>query len=115
MTRFVVGTALIAVVAAFAWPGVAGAKVRSNILIGTDGPGFTITMNKTTVKPGAYTIVIHDKSNIHNFHLFGNGVNKRTSVPAIGTTRWTVKLKKGIYKFQCDPHAAIMNGRLKVT
>jgi len=42
-------------------------------------------------------------------------VNKRTSVPAIGTTRWTVKLKKGIYKFQCDPHAAIMNGRLKVS
>lgn len=115
MTRFVVGTALIAVVAAFAWPGGAGAKVRSNILIGTAGPGFTITMKKTTVKAGAYTIVVHDTSNIHDFHLFGNGVNKRTSVPAIGTTRWTVKLKKGIYKFQCDPHAAIMNGRVEVT
>ena len=115
MTRFVVGTALIAVVAAFAWPGGAGAKVRSNILIGTAGPGFTITMNKTTVKPGTYTIVIHDKSNIHNFHLFGPGVNKVTSVPSVGTVTWTVKLKKGIYKFQCDPHAAIMKGRLKVT
>jgi alcohol dehydrogenase (cytochrome c) len=108
-TAFALGTTA----AARALPAAAGA--RSNILIGTDGPAFTITMNKTTVKPGTYTIVIHDKSNIHNFHLFGNGVNKRTSVPAIGTTRWTVKLKKGIYKFQCDPHAAIMNGRLKVT
>ena len=115
MTRFVVGAALIAVVAAFAWPGVASAKVRSNILIGTDGPAFTITMNKTTVRPGTYTIVIHDKSNIHNFHLFGNGVNKRTSVPAIGTTRWTMKLKKGTYHFVCDPHQTIMHGVLKAT
>jgi alcohol dehydrogenase (cytochrome c) len=88
---------------------------QSNTLIGTDGPGFTITMNKATVKAGTYTIVIHDRSGIHNFHLFGNGVNKRTSVASIGTTRWTVKLKKGSYTFRCDPHAAIMNGRLKVT
>src|SRR6266446_1090067 len=93
----------------------AAAGARSNTLIGTDGPGFTITMNKATVKAGTYTMVIHDMSSIHDFHLFGNGVNKRTSVPAIGTTRWTVKLKKGIYGFQCDPHAAIMNGRLRVT
>jgi alcohol dehydrogenase (cytochrome c) len=93
----------------------APAGARSNVLIGTVGPGFTITMNKKTVTAGTYTIVIHDRSNIHNFHLFGNGVNKRTGVPAIGTTRWTVKLKQGVYKFQCDPHAAIMKGRLKVT
>jgi plastocyanin len=26
-----------------------------------------------------------------------------------------VKLKKGTYKFVCDPHAAIMKGLLKVT
>ena len=101
--------------AAFAWRGVAGAKVRSNILIGTDGPGFTITMNKTTVKASTYTIVIHDRSRTHNFDLFGSAVNKRTSVPAIGPTGWTVMLKNGLYRFQCDPHAAIMNGRLKVT
>jgi PQQ-dependent dehydrogenase (methanol/ethanol family) len=108
-TAFALGTTG----AARALPAPAGA--RSNSLIGTDGPGFTITMNKTTVKAGTYTIVIRDMSSIHNFHLFGSGVNKPTSVPAIGTTRWTVKLKKGIYRFQCDPHAAIMNGRLTVT
>ena len=115
MTRFVVGTALIAVVAAFAWPGVAGAKVRSNILTGTDGPAFTITMNKTTVKAGTYAIVIHDKSNIHNFHLTGPGVNKLTSTPWVGTKTWTVKLNKGTYRFVCDPHATSMKGVLRVT
>jgi plastocyanin len=91
------------------------AASRINTLTGTDGPGFTITMNKKTVEAGIYTIIVHDKSNIHNFHLMGPGVNKLTNVPRVYTTSWTVKLTKGTYKFQCDPHAAIMNGTLKVT
>jgi len=44
----------------------------------------------------------------------GPGVNKLTSIPRVYTTRWTVRLKKGTYKFQCDPHAAIMHGTLRV-
>ena len=86
-----------------------------NSLTGTDGPGFTITMNKKTVKAGTYKIVIHDRSSIHNFHLTGPGVNKKTGVKAVGTTTWTVKLKKGTYKFVCDPHRTIMRGVLRVT
>jgi len=106
---------LIAIVAtlALAAPSFAAASTRT--LIGTDGPGFTITMSKTTVKAGTYTVVIRDKSNIHNFHLTGPGVNKLTSVPWVGTKTWTVKLKKGIYRFVCDPHATIMKGVLRVT
>jgi plastocyanin len=94
---------------------VTSAAAATPTLIGTDGPGFTITLSKKTVKAGMYVFVIHDRSAIHNFHLTGPGVNKRTSVPAVGTTRWTVKLKRGVYRFVCDPHAAIMNGTLKVT
>ena len=60
-------------------------------------------MNKKTVKAGTYVITIHDRSSIHNFHLTGPGINKKTSVPAVGTTKWTVKLKKGTYRFVCDP------------
>ena len=78
-------------------------------------PTFTITMNKKTVKAGTYVITIHDLSSIHDFHLTGPGVNKVTSVPAVKTTKWTVKLKKGTYHFVCDPHKAIMHGVLKVT
>ena len=88
---------------------------RANALSGTDGPGFTITMDKTSVKAGTYTITIHDRSNIHDFHLTGPGVDKKTSVPAVGTTKWTVKLTKGTYHFVCDPHRTIMHGVLKVT
>jgi len=91
------------------------AATNENTLTGTDGPGFTITMNKKTVKAGTYVITIHDVASIHDFHLTGPGVDKKTSVPGTGTTKWTVKLKKGTYRFVCDPHRTIMHGVLKVT
>ena len=115
MRQLTFGAALGAIAAALAVPGFAPAAPRNNTLIGTDGPGFTITMSKKTVKAGTYTIVIHDKSSIHNFRLTGPGVNKLTSVPWVGTKTWTVNLKKGTYKFVCDPHATIMKGVLRVT
>jgi len=91
------------------------ATTNSSTLTGTVGPGFTITMNKATVKAGTYAITIHDLASIHDFHLTGPGVNKKTSIPGTGTTTWTVKLKKGTYHFVCDPHNTIMHGLLKVT
>ena len=72
------------------------------------------TVAKMKLKPGAYTIVVSDKSNIHNFHLTGPGINKKTSVSAKGTFTWTVTLKKGTYRFACDPHASFMHGSFTV-
>lgn len=99
---------------------VASASAATPTLNGVDGPGFTITLKKggkkvTSLKAGKVKIVIKDLSNIHNFHLTGPGVNKKTGVGAKGTFTWTVTLKKGTYKFICDPHAAIMKGSFKVT
>jgi len=99
---------------------VASASAAVPTLTGTDGPGFTITLKKgttkvTKVKAGKYKIVIKDLSNIHNFHLTGPGLNKKTGVGPKGTFTWTVTLKKGTYKYICDPHAAIMKGSFKVT
>ena len=84
-------------------------------LNGSVGPGFTITLKKgatkvSKLKAGAYKIVIADKSGIHNFHLKGPGVDKKTSVSGTGTKTWTVTLKKGKYTYVCDPHAAFMKG-----
>jgi len=86
----------------------------------TVGPGFTITLdqNGTSVsklKSGTYTINVDDKSDIHNFHLTGPGVDKATDVGGTGTDTWTVDLKAGSYHFQCDPHAATMNGSFTVS
>ena len=91
------------------------AAVSTNTLTGTVGPGYTITMNKKSVKAGTYAITIHDLASIHDFHLTGPGVDKKTSVSGTGTTKWTVKLKKGTYHFVCDPHHTIMHGVLNVT
>ena len=88
---------------------------NTSTMTGTVGPGFTITMNKKTVKAGTYAITIRDLASIHDFHLTGPGVNKKTSVTGTGTTKWPVKLKKGTYHFVCDPHHTIMLGVLKVT
>ena len=111
--------AFVALVAA-ALVVVASASAATPTLNATDGPGFTITLKKgktkvTSLKAGKYKIVVKDLSNLHNFHLKGPGVDKKTGVGAKGTFTWTVTLKKGMYKFLCDPHAAIMKGSFKVT
>jgi plastocyanin len=89
-------------------------------LNGTVGPGFTITLTQggkkvSKLKAGKYTIKVADKSNIHNFHLKGPGVNKSTSVGGTGSSTWTLTLKKGKYTFVCDPHATFMKGSFTVS
>jgi plastocyanin len=108
--------ALAAIIAAIAIP---AADAATGKLAGVVGPGFNISLKQagttvTKLRAGTYTITVSDKSNIHNFHLTGPGVNKKTSVGGQGTTTWKLTLKKGTYKFVCDPHATIMHGTFKV-
>lgn len=81
---------------------------------GTVGPGFTITMAKKPTKPGKIRLTIADRSDDHNFHLRGPGVNVKTSVPAIGAKSFTIALKAGTYRFVCDPHASSMKGSFRI-
>lgn len=97
------------------------AKASATRLVGTVGPGFTITLKTAggkpvkKLKPGSYTFVVTDKSSIHNFHLTGPGVNKEiTGVAFTGTKTVTLRLKKGSYRFVCDPHAGSMRGSFSV-
>jgi plastocyanin len=87
------------------------AKSSAVTLKGEVGPGFSIEVTKAgkdvkTIKAGTYKLKVEDKGSIHNFHLFGPGVNKKTGVSFTGETTWTIKLKPGKYTYQCDPHAA---------
>lgn len=109
--------ALAALVAVLAVP---AALAGTPTLNGTVGPGFTITLTQggkkvTKLKAGTYVFKIADKSEAHNFHLTGPGVNKMTSVEAQGSTTWKLKLKKGTYKYVCDPHASFMKGSFTVS
>jgi plastocyanin len=113
-----ISLALVAAVAAVALA-VAPAWAAAPKLVGTVGPDFSIKLTKagkkvTSLKAGKYTIVVQDKSSIHNFHLKGPGLNKLTSVSYMGNKTWAVTLKKGIYRYVCDPHATSMKGSFTV-
>jgi len=90
-------------------------------LVGTVGPGFTIKLTRfgkpfKTLPAGTYSITVADKSNIHNFHLRGPGVNKQiTQIDFVGTKTVVVKFSKGKFTFVCDPHATTMKGSFIVT
>jgi plastocyanin len=106
-------------VAALAVTAVTSEAAGQPTLTGVVGPGFNISLkNRTkTVKmlaPGRYIFVIHDNSNVHNFHLTGPGVNRKTAVGTTGTVTWRLTLRNGTYRFVCDPHATLMKGKFIV-
>jgi plastocyanin len=99
-----------------------GSAATAKTVTGTVGPGFTIglTMNgkKVTKLKAAtpYRFVIKDRANIHDFHLSGPGINRvLTGVEYTGTKSFVLRLKRGSYRFVCDPHSGIMHGRFTVS
>jgi plastocyanin len=89
-------------------------------LVATVGPGETITLRTAsgaavrTLRAGTYTVTVRDRSDEHNFHIVGPGVNKATGVEAVGTSTWKVKIRRGgAYRFVCDPHADDMRGAFR--
>jgi hypothetical protein len=99
----------------------AQAAPRRGVLVGTVGPGFVITVETahgklvTTLAPGRYRLTVHDRSVLLDFHFFGPGVEKRTTVQGTGTVRWLIALHPGVYHYQCDAHQTILSGSFRVT
>lgn len=83
-------------------------------LKGTVGPGFTISIDKTSVPAGRYRLIVTDLGTSHNFWIRGTGVDERTSVPLTGKTVWKLDLVQGIYHIRCQPHGS-MKTKLTVT
>jgi plastocyanin len=95
------------------------ATPQKTTLVATVGPGFTISLKKggarvSTLKPGVYVIRVTDNASVHNFHLRGPGVNKSSSVAFTGKRTFQVTLRKGTYRYQCDPHSGQMRGSFTV-
>jgi hypothetical protein len=92
----------------------------SHSLVGTVGPGFTISLTDLSGKAvaqlqaGTYTIQVDDKAANHNFHLTGPGVDQKTTVPFIGVETWTLSFVPGTYSYVCDPHLNSMKGAFTV-
>jgi plastocyanin len=84
--------------------------------VGSVGPGFVITLKDangvdvTHLDTGTYTLLVHDLSEEHNFHLFGPGVDVTTDVTTIGDQTFTITITDAVYNFQCDAHPTRMHG-----
>jgi len=91
------------------------------VLKGSVGPGFEISLTTEdgqpveTLAPGSYTLLTDDKSDIHNFHLTGEGVDVSTDVGSTGTDSFDITVTSGTYTFVCDPHSSTMNGSFEVS
>ena len=91
------------------------------VLNGSVGPGFEISLTTEDGEPvetlaaGSYTISTDDQSDIHNFHLTGEGVEVDTGVGESGTDSFDMTVTEGTYTFVCDPHAGSMNGNFDVS
>lgn len=119
-----VGVSLAGLLAGFALlAGAAGASRADNpVLTGDVGihDSFSIQLADPSGKPvshldaGTYTLLIHDHSSFHDFHLFGPGVDVATDIDGTGDSIFTIALTDGTYVFQCDPHAGQMKGKFTV-
>jgi len=101
------------------------AQASTPKLVGTVGPGYTITLKRgttkvKTLKAGTYMFVITDKAAIHNFTIErekgGPKIEKvLTGTSFQGKKTVSVTLKKGSWKYYCSIHESQMFGFFKVT
>jgi len=90
-------------------------------LLLTVGPAATITLRNAAgkalqgLKAGNYTIVVRDRSKLHNAHLVGKGVNRKSGLAATGTLTWKVKLSAGLLRFFSDRSPKTVKGSIRVS
>ena len=86
----------------------------------TVGPGATISLRAVAgtwprkLKAGSYVITVRDRTKLHNFHLSGAGVNRKTGVAQVATVVWRLTLKRGTLVFYSDRSATKLRGLVVV-
>ncbi|HEY7196446.1 MAG TPA: hypothetical protein VH306_04630 [Gaiellaceae bacterium] len=114
-------TLAVAAIAAVASIGATG-TAAARTYYASVGPGMTIKVLNaagkkiSSVKKGAVTIRVRDKSRAHNFHLEGPGsLNRKTTIPFLGLKTWKITLKAGLYTYRCDAHPRTMRGSFRAS
>jgi hypothetical protein len=78
-------------------------ELRGTVAAGTISLKTPAGARVVNVAAGRYVIVVLDRSRRDNFHLSGNGVNRRTGLRSIGRTVWTITLApRSLYKYRSD-------------
>ena len=109
--------ALVTLLAALALPSAVARADNAKLVavVGTND-AFVISLRDaagnqvTQLAPGTYDIAVSDRSEAHNFHLKGPGVDMATQIGAKQETTWTVTIGTGRYAYVCDAHASVMRG-----
>ena len=112
---------VLAALVAAVWLAVAGSASAAPVkVVGKVGPGYTISLTiggkkvKQLRAGASYRFTISDRSSDHDFHLMGPGVMKTiTSEEFVGTKSVVLKLRKGTYRFLCNPHSDDMRGSFR--
>jgi plastocyanin len=109
--------ALVTLFAALALPSaVARADNPKLVAVVGTNDAFVISLRDangnavTQLAPGTYDISVSDRSEEHNFHLKGPGVDQATPIGEKQDTTWTVTIGDGRYTYVCDAHASQMRG-----
>jgi hypothetical protein len=115
---------LILAVPLLAVPAAATGSDDLPVLVATVGPGFTIDLADSTgkhldvVTAGSYTLLVHDRSDQHDFHVAnkpdGRRLDLTSGVPFVGDATYTITLEPGLYGYACTPHWQVMNGGFAV-
>jgi len=109
--------ALVALLAALVLPSaVAQADNPKLVAVVGTNDAFVISLRDangnaiTQLAPGTYDISVSDRSEAHNFHLKGPGVDQSTPIGEKQETTWTVTIGDGRYTYVCDAHSSVMRG-----
>lgn len=96
-----------------------GATLLATVGLEDDPEAYEIALTTEDGEPvesltaGDYTVQFTDYSAIHNFVLFGPGVDEATSVPDVEEVTVDVTFEPGQYGYVCDPHPS-MSGNFQV-
>ncbi len=109
--------ALAVLLATFALPSaVAQADNPKLVAVVGTNDAFVISLRDaagnvvTHVDSGTYDIAVSDRSEAHDFHLRGPGVDVSTLIGEKQETTWTVTFTAGRYTYVCDAHSSVMRG-----
>jgi hypothetical protein len=113
----VIRIALVSLLAALALPSaIAQADNPKLVAVVGTNDAFVISLRDgsgnlvTHPDPGTYDISVSDRSEAHNFHLLGPGVDMSTPIEQKQETTWTVTFTDGRYLYVCDAHSTVMRG-----
>jgi hypothetical protein len=89
-------------------------------LVATVGPGAAIALRDasgrrpTGLKAGTYSILVRDRSRVHNVHLAGAGIDRRSARAGTGSVTWRVRLRSGTLRFFSDAAPTRVRGSVRI-